>query len=403
MPAAGPIDFPTISIWEREGTEWARVGDIAAYEDLVYVPTFRDVGSWSMTREFDDAADLLIKNRLITVDWRGSRSTWKLRVLNPHTDDDTGEPVFTASAVGAYDLFSHYLAWPNPLVEPLNSSAAANNQPVWDPAGLAPYDGPAETVIRELVRQNIQVRRGVDITLPTSQGRGTRVQARPAYENLGELVTKLATDGGIGVDVGLVNTSGSGTRARLTLLIWAPEDKTKDVRLTPAAGSVTSWEQADTAPTATQAMVAGPGQSGANRFVRWPVTTAAAQTAAGEWGDDWEVFVDGPDSFDPAELIQAGRQALAEGAATRTLGITAAEDEGTLAFRDYNVGDRITQGVLPGVEVEDVVAAISVTVNLDAGVTVAPVVGNPEALDEGLDLANQIRLLRRAIRQQERK
>ncbi|HEX8489308.1 MAG TPA: hypothetical protein VF642_12240 [Propionibacteriaceae bacterium] len=386
---------PVVAVWRDLGSQWARVGEIGEYNDLKFTPTFNDVGDWTTTLPYEDQALLLTKNRLVTIDWRGVRSTWQVVGFNPSSDEETGETVLAVSGGGALARLGWVLAWPNPAL-PIGS------QPVVGEEDPAPYVGPAETVIRTLVAGNLRDRYGMAITCPPSQGRGTTVTARPVFDNLLELVTKLAKDGGIGVDVGLVDVAESATRANLTLRFWTPVNRAKSVLLTAAAGTLDKWEQADTAPTATKALVGGAGNGGADRFFTWPVTTPKSTATASEWGGHREVFVDGPATFDPAELQQAGRQALTEGAETRTLALTSAESEGQQAFRHFAVGDIATGEVLTGASVQDVITSIAVTVD-ENGIDVVPTFGNPSATDATLDLAEQVGALRRALRYQERK
>ena len=411
----GGTDFPTIGIWDRRESWWQRVGDIAEYAALTFVPTFRDVGNWNMSRDFDDVALKVLTNRLYTIDFRGKRTTWGIQAYNPHSaEDDQGgpaNPVLTVAGVGAYAMLGWALTWRDPTKD-------INDQPMFDPGTAAaptkaPYSGPAEDVIKALVAGNFRDRYGAHIVIPASQGRGGHIDSRPDFEPLLQLVTQYATDGGLGVDVGLVNEPGTNTRAQLTLQVWEPQDRSRTVDVTATGQTVAVWEQAVTAPTATRALVAGPGATGASRFMRWPVHTDASDAAAAAWGGHREVFVDGPDSFDPPELIQAGRQALAEGAETRTLVITVAEDEDTEAFRKYDAGDTVTGHVAELdpvthttrdiVTAVDTITAINVSVTADNGLLVAPTFGHPEATDAEIDLQQQLRALKRAVGRQERK
>ena len=106
---------------------------------------------------------------------------------------------------------------------------------------------------------------------------------------------------------------------------------------------------------------------------------------------------EGPDSTDLAELEEAGDEALDQGAATTTLALTSAEAEGLLAFTHYNVGDTATAELLTGLEVVDVISAITVTVG-DTGIDVTPVFGDPDSLDPQMKLSQMIAAQRAHIR-----
>lgn len=386
-------DVPTLSVWSHvSGTEWALAGQVAEFEELTFTPTLNAVGDWSITMPYTEQALLFTKGCLVTIDWRSARSTWRVTSINPKSDPDSGEPVLTVAGQGALGVLGWRLTWPD-------GSLAIDAQPVIGDTDPAPYKGAAETVIKTLVKANL---RGLGLVVPPSTGVGSSVQARPVFDNMLELTTNQAKLGGIGIDVGLVNADGSPTRADLTLVTWAPVDKSRSVLLTQEAGTLDEWEQVDGEPTATIALVGGSGPGGANRFFQWPVTTDESVAAAAEWGGAREVFVDGPASFDPTELTQAGEQALKDGAETRTLSFTSAETEAQRAFVDYFVGDKATGEVLPGDRVVDVITSVAVTFG-SGGITVAPGFGDPSATDAQLDLAQQIGDLKRAMRRLERK
>lgn len=388
--------FPVVKVWSDLGDVWALEGEVAEYETLDFAPTLNAVGSWALDLSYaSDQAALFERDRLATDDWRGRRSTW---TVVPHlsADDESGQPQIEVTGVGALAWLGRELAWPDP-------TADINSQPVLSDTDPAPYKGPAETVICQLVAQNLRDRAGVNIVVPTSLGRGSTVTARPVFDNLLELVTNLANLGGLRVDVGLVNVGDdNSTRGNLTLLIDVPEDHTRDVLLTEDAGTLEAWDQVETEPTATMAVVAGGGTGGVDR-VRQIVTTPESEAAAAEWGGHRVVFVDGPSSFDPDELRQAGEQALLDGAATRTLALTSAESEGQLAFYDFYVGDKATGQLTTGATVQDAITAIEVSISTDDGIDVRPTFGNPNATDATLDLADQMVAAKRAIRGLQRK
>jgi hypothetical protein len=342
--------------------------------------------------------ELLDPANLITIDWRGVRSTWLVGEPHLHTDEETDEFVFEVGGVGALSMLGWCAALPNPA----DTTADLSNQPVLADTDPAPYKGPAETVVTQLVAQNFAGWYGQKVTIPTSQGRGSVQPARPQMDDLLEFVTGIAKVGGIGVDLGLVSDGPDSTRADLTLRIWVPEDKTADVQLTAAAGTLEASDQVETAPTLTKAIVAGAGTGGMDR-VRLVVTTPESEAAAKRWGGHRVKLVDGPSSFDPEELRAAGEQAILDGSATRTLSLTSAEAEGLMAFWHYNVGDRGVGAVLANATVTDVITSIGVTIDADTGISVAPVFGNPSATDATLDLAEQLGDLKRAVRHQQRR
>lgn len=395
MAPAVTDELPVLTVWAAGGNRWRMVGQISAYESLTFRPEDNGIGAWSLTMDYTDEATQLVEGRLVTIDWRGVRTTWDV-VPHPKSDDATGQPQLEVSGVSALARLGWDIAWPDP-------TKAIASQPVLTDTDPAPYKGSAETVVKSLVRGNLVNRRGMALTVRPDLARGTTQTARPVFDNLLELTTNLAKLGRISLDLNLVSTGGKGaTTADLVFDVHTPADKTRSVVLTAAAGTLDAWEQIETEPTVTMAIVGGAGTGGADRVFSI-VTTPASIAAANAWGGHRVVLVDGPQSFDPDELTQAGQQALLDGAATRTLQLTAADSDGQQAFRDYVPGDKASGEVVTGATVQDVITSIEVTISADEGVSVVPTFGDPSATDAQLDMADQLGKLKQAVRRLERK
>lgn len=387
-------DLPVVSVWSDEGAYWQKRGNITGYQSLSVEPRYRDAGPWSMTMAYNRQALKILKDRLITVDWRGWRlMTGGVTTFNPGSDEETGDPMLNVSGVDVFSRLGWALAFPDPAALLTNQPYPDPTVPITTPPARGTYKAPAETLVLDLIGGNFRDRYGAAVTIPVSLGRGVTVPARPRFDNLLELVGKKARRGGVGVRMGLVNTSG--TRAEMTIEAFVPVDRSKRVRLSQKVGNLRSWSQTDTAPTATKVLVGGAGE-GTTRVWR-AVTTPESVAAANAWGGHREAFVEGPDSFDNPELDQAGEEALDSGAETTNLAITAAEAAGLQAFRDYQVGDRATAELLTGVSIVDIITAITVTVG-DSGADVTPTFGDPDATDPRASQAQIIRGLRRDIR-----
>ena len=374
-------DAPVVSVWEPDGNEWRVVGRVLAYTTLQFESRFLEAGPWQMELPYDTAALPILPHRLLSVDWRGRTLPLRITSHNPHVDEETGQPTLTVGGKGALSLFDRVLAWPDP-------SKGLGSQPIDDP-----YTGDAETVVRQMIEGNYVDRYGAQLRMGANQNQGDNVKARPEFDNLLEIVAKKAKRGGIGVDVELVRTTG--TRARLELRIWTPQDLTRRVRLTRRSGTLRNWSQDAEAPSVTHALVGGAG-SGTDRVFR-QVSTAASRQAADTWGGPVESFVDGPSSFDFPELDQAGEEALDEGAETNTLTMTAAESEGLRAFRDYQPGDKATGELADKTTITDVITSVSVTVN-DDGVDVVPTFGDPDRKDPAIAIGKLIKGVRREVK-----
>lgn len=380
---------PIIRVWRYDGTSFLETGQIAAYSSLKWTPTFLDVGTWSITLPYEGQALTLLPDRLVTIDWRGVRSTWVITSFAPASDDATGQPTLTVTGQGAFAVLGWGLAWPQPT-QPLSAQVPVTSA---DPAS---YGGPAEGVLRNVIADNLRDRLNLPITIGTNPGSGTTVHIRAQFQNILELVQLKAGLGGIAVDVGLVDSSP--TRADLTVEFYTPSDRGGSIWLSSKVGTLASWAQQDTAPTATVVLVAG-HKSGSTRT--WAqVSTQGSRAAAVAWGGTREVYLSGPDTTDPDELTQAGLEALASGARTRSVTLTAAEAEGMRAFLHYNVGDVGNFELPTGDSVNAPITSIAVTVENsgDGPYNVQPTVGDPAAKDARQLMANTIRNIARSVR-----
>lgn len=393
-------DLPIVSVWADAGTQWNKVGEIAAYESLMFEPRNLEPGTWQMSLPYDDRAQALIPSRLVTIDWRGKTTTWTVESFAPSADEQSGIAMLAVGGTAGMSILSRELAWPNPA----NSLAT---QPYIDPsATVTPVI--AETFVLNQIQGNFVTRRGVTMTVPASGGRGATVQMRPNFDNLLELVLNAVRASGqdvtrptvpaFRVDVGLVRTAPGSLRANLTVVIKTPAALTGRARLSYRVGTIRSWTQTNTAPTATRVLVAGAG-SGTTKVWR-DVTTPDSIQAATDWGGHRVMFLQGPDSFDNPELDQAGKSQLSESVGTTALAVEAAEAPGLLAFQDYEVGDQVTVELMSNPQfpiVDNYVSGISVTVD-SGGPQVVPSFGDPNDLHPQLTMAQMIKAQRRRIR-----
>lgn len=375
-----PGDLPEVSVWAPTGAEYSLVGSILAYESLTFEPHYLEPGTWEMVLPYGVGTQSLRADRLCTIDWRGKRTTWTLDTFNPASSPRGA--TLTVGGPSALSLFARELAWPSP--------AAALTAQV-DPAPLT--TGDAETVIRSLVSANWVTRRGETLALGTNGNHGSTIRARPKFDNLLDLVTRKARNGGIGVDINLLNTTS--TRASLRMTVWVPADLTTRVRLSEKVGNLLGWSQTNTAPTATKAIVTG--ATGGTGDIYKLVTTAEGDAAAADWGGHRVVLVQGPASYDNSDLIQAGEEALDDGVVTNNVALEAADTSGLQAFRDYSVGDLVTGQLLTGLDVQDVISSISVNVS-EGYPEITPTFGKPDADDPMVSMAELVRHLNRRIR-----
>jgi Siphovirus ReqiPepy6 Gp37-like protein len=119
-------------------------------------------------------------------------------------------------------------------------------------------------------------------------------------------------------------------------------------------------------------------------------------------GDVSRPSFDQRSTSDWGELSQAGKDAIAQGAATARMSITAL-DLSRLAFgADYGLGDKVTVEIAPEVTYPDIVTAVQLTAEGHVE-TVTPVIGAADS-DSGEDstatarLAARVRALERQLK-----
>lgn len=376
--------MPVVSVWTHSGSNvWAFGGSFIAYTSLRWTPTFLGDGDWEMELPTGTAAEPLDDPAaLATIDYRGVRSTWTV-VPETSRDPETGDEILTIGGDGALSLLGWEAAWPDPTKN-------LANQPV-QPVAVT---GSAEAVVISLVRSNYVTRAGRPLFVPASLDRGSPSRARGKWTNLEEIVVTKAKAGGIGVDVGLVDR-GDGT-ARLELRVWEPADLSGDVFLSELAGTLTNVATTITPPTLTEAIVSGAG--GQYKIV----TTAASNADAALFGGHRSALVAGPQSYDDADLQQAGEEALKDGAPRVDVALTAADTEGLQPFTDFNEGDMATAELGSGLSVVDVISSFGCSME-EGFVTVAPTFGDPASQEPLVGLAQLIRSTNRRLRAQEQK
>lgn len=377
-------DLPIVSVWAKTTPGWMKVGELRTWATLMVEPRHLQAGLWSLEMPYDAQALKVTTDRVLTVDFRGQRTTCLLDTFNPKSDD-RGQPMLSIGGVDAYSLLGDVTCWPVPL-------NAIDNQT----AEYYTSSGPAEEMLRALAYANMINRRNDDITFGPHGSRGGTISLSVRFDNLGEVFATKCAASNLGVRVGLVNTSG--TRAQMKVEFYEPADRSQRVRLSHKVGSIRTWDQSTKLPTVTKAIIGGAGE-GTARVMR-VVTDAAAETM---WGRSREVFIDARDSFDAPVLDERGTEALTDGAGQSSFTVEAAEAEGMKYGTHYQVGDKVTVELMTGTTAVDYLGAVRIECGNDTGVKVTPIVGNPNGGKPDFDLASVITGLRQRIRKLEQR
>lgn len=175
-------------------------------------------------------------------------------------------------------------------------------------------------------------------------------------------------------------------------------------RFSVDSGVVTGGSWSIAPPSATRVILGGPGQDAARAF--WQVNDQTGLEA--EYGDSIEVFKDAtgatltwPQSLDQVQQVakyyllrtdvtaankalfrayldQAGRDALADGAALTSIAATLSETEDfhALGLDGIQLGDEMTVTAANGVDFPDVVTEVKVAYTAADGVKVTPILGD---------------------------
>lgn len=254
----------------------------------------------------------------------------------------------------------------------------------------------AETIIRTLVDTNCGPgartdRRIPNLVLDTAAGVGTATSLRTRFEPvLDPCRLAAASGGGIGF-----RTRQVGGQIRFGC--YAPADLTATARFSTGLGNLRGVSFSQSAPTSTHALVAGTEDEGSSlrTFVQVADTAAAAT-----W---WRVekYVDGgAKDDDTGELTAAGTAEVADGAAPVSLATVTVDTEDLRAGRDYQLGDRVAVALPHGLQVTDIVRAITLQASPDEGEQVASVIGSQDATTDP-QVVRLIRTLSRRLGQLE--
>lgn len=252
----------------------------------------------------------------------------------------------------------------------------------------------AEVVMRALVNLNagpgaLTARRIPGLALGTLAGVGSNVTISTRFEPLGDCLRRVAlAGGGLGYRTRQVN-------GQILFEVYAPADKTKQVRFSRSLGNLRSLSYEPEGPTATTVIVGGPGELVA-RTIR--ERTNATDEAA--W---WrvETFTDQTQTSVTAELDAAGDQVLAENGEQVRLSTVTVD---TLTQRygvHYDLGDLVSVELYPGVEIAQVVRGFHLQADPEGGELITALIGSQEASHDpawvkvGRDLARRLGRLER--------
>ncbi|RSR98011.1 hypothetical protein EF913_28185 [Streptomyces sp. WAC04189] len=233
----------------------------------------------------------------------------------------------------------------------------------------------SETIIRTLVDENAgpgarTERRIPHLVLAAAAGVGTPTSVRTRFEPVLD-PCRLAASAGGGIGF---RTQQVGSQ--IVFSCYAPADLTAVARFSTGLGNLRSISYSGSAPAVTHALVAGRETEGSSIRTYVQVADAAAATT---W---WRVerYIDGgADDDTKGELTASGTSEIAEGAAPVTLATVTVDTPDLRAGVDYDLGDRVAVALPHGLQVTDVVRAITLQAKAEGGEQVASVIGSQDA------------------------
>ncbi|QDP45253.1 minor tail protein [Microbacterium phage Sharkboy] len=386
-------DF-TIEVRDRD---FVRVGQIAPeYTDIKFVDVHNGVGAWELKlpNEHPLLPALTAKGAgiVVTEHWmEGEAHKYRVysgRVRSPRLSQDAADPAGTWVISGVDDnvIGAATRVYPDPA-----SASTAQAVGYWEQAGKG------ETVMKLAVQLNagstaLPARRYPWLAVAADSLRGGTVKCSSRFDVLGDLLTSLGTTAGLGWEFRQVGAS-------VVFDVYEPQDKRGEVRLDIRNGGLQSNELGWTAPSASEVLVLGQGE-GAERTVL-PVTSTEAAAEAVAWGLRWEVVKDQRNTDDPAELLQAGEEILADqGATVNSLKVVPSDAPGMRLGRDWYRGDQITV-VIDGQETSAIVTQVATSIS-SAGVIRQVTVGDPVGFSFDAKIASKVKSVEQRVGQVER-
>jgi hypothetical protein len=352
------------------------LGEVDTYESAEIVARHNDISTWEMVLPAGtEAATLLTAStRPRLVLWASGEILRSGPVTRMERSVDVDGDVLTVSGVDDMIWLRRRLAHPQPGTPAPPYSASA-------------YDtrtGPASQVAAAFVDANagpgaVTARRVPGLTVPVPAAAGPSITVRARYQNLFDLVTRIARSHSLTVEV-----------SDLVLSVTAPAPAR--VYFSVGLGTLAGWTSEVEAPEVNYLYVAGAGVGTARLIREYPDADSV-----GQW-QRIEGFDDRRDTSDTAELDQAAAETLADAVIPSTVSLVTVDTPSQSFLEDWRLGD-MAVATVGGVEVTEVIAEVHLLFEANAPPQVTPVLGGP-AVD--LRMWRQLNRQSRQIRQLER-
>lgn len=261
------------------------------------------------------------------------------------------------------------------------------------------YTGRAETIVKNVVRENGVNRLGVPgLVVAPDQGRGNVVDGGASYRMhpIPDRIYPGIEMAGIGLRVRQVGTN---------LVFDVYEPRTYPQVLSVDGRTVKAATHTRTRPTASRVVIGGPGEAKERRYRQ--LVDTARENRYGFCGETFRDARDAKDDSEPenvaatnATMDARGRETLTETAAVNGLSITLAESSiFSYSTKGVLVGDRVTVNVF-GTEVTDTVNEARLELIAPGYVQAEPIIG--EQVDPAVRQAKMLAALKESQRKEER-
>ncbi len=288
---------------------------------------------------------------------------WEERLFEQSDDgENAGVGVLTVTFADDLKRLAERNAYPDPA-----------NNPTTQVPDFWEFTGNAETALRTLADVSggpsaLTARRIPNLALGSVAAVGSAVTVKsPRMTPFGTVAREIALSGG-----------GLGFRVRqqgrqLLFEVYAPEDRSAQVRFSFGLGNMRYVSHTQKAPTATAVAVGGQGE-GADRAMIERVN--AAEEAV--WGRV-EKYVARGGSSPTQELEDEGDRTLADGASTTQMTANVSDSPDQQFATHYRVGDIVSIESAPGQQIADVVRTVHLQVHATSGEYVSATVGSQAA------------------------
>jgi hypothetical protein len=292
--------------------------------------------------------------------------------------EQTAIDVDAAASSGVLTFnFSDDLA---PIVDELAYPDTAHDSEHQAASYYAPGAMSGETFMYTIVDDNVgpsalTARKISKLTVGTAVGLGGSVTLSTRFEPMGDLLRRTGiAAGGLGF-----RTVVDGYNRRFE--VYDPTNLTRQIRFTGRLNNLRTAHLEISKPTCNVAIVGGDGTGTSRTIVERTNPASIAR-----WGRIVK-FVNAAQTAVLAEMQAAGDQALADGAERGQVTFVATDNADTRYGRDYVLGNIVTCEPFPGLELAEIVRAVTLTYTPKTGKVIQPLLGSDSAITDSKQLA----------------